>query len=253
MSDFGDNDHYVAAVKAVIVSQNPNQAIIDTSHKIRRHDIGHAAYVIKQIYRSFPTNTVHLIAVDPVQKGFEELVAVRLKNQYFVSHDSGIFSLIHSQPPDHIVQLKRMTSTFLAKDFLAPAACHLANGEDMESLGTIKSELQMRVDRQLKATKREIVGQVIHIDYYGNLITNINRGEFEKILELLGGNPTYAIRFAREQFLKIHQTFNDVESGECFVLFNAYGFLEIGINKGRACDLLGLRMETPVHIEFNPN
>ena len=253
MSDFGEEDHYVAAVKAVILSRNPSQAITDISHKIRRHDIGHAAYVIKQIYQSFPTDTVHLIAVDPVQKGFEELVAIRLNGHYFVSHDSGIFSLIHGQPPDQIVQLERKHSTFLARDFLGPAAAHLANGKDIGSLGERKSELQTRVDRQLKANKREIVGQVIHIDHYGNLVTNINREVFEKILELLGDSPTYRVRFSREQFPRIHQTFNDVESGECFVLFNAYGFLEIGINKGRACDLLGLRMETPVIIEFNPS
>ena len=252
MSDFGEEDHYVGAVKAVILSENPDQMITDISHKIRRHDIGHAAYIIKQIYQSFPANTVHLIAVDPMQKGFEDLIAVRINEHYFVSHDSGIFSLIHSQPPDQIVHLERTSSTFPARDFLAPAAVRLAEGKDFGSLGNLKRELQTKVDRQLKATKREIVGQVVHIDHYGNLVTNINCDEFEKICELLGDDPAYMVRFMREQFTRIHQNFSDVESGECFVLFNAYGFLEIGINKGRACDLLGLRMETPVLIEFNP-
>ncbi len=253
MSDFGEADHYVAAVKAAILSHNPNQNIIDISHQIRRHDIGHAAYVIRQIYNSFPSETVHLIAVDPVQKGFESLVAVQLNNHYFISHDSGIFSLIHSQQPTQIIELERSASTFASRDFLVKATASLANGVSIDSLGKPKQELQTRVDRQLKVTKREIVGQVIHIDHFGNLITNINRLDYDKIVELLGGNPTYRIRFAREQFSHFHQNITQVESGECFVIFNAYGFLEIGINKGRASDLLGLRMEAHVLIEFNPS
>jgi len=252
MSDFGDEDHYVAEVKAAILSQNSVQNIIDISHNIRRHDIGHAAYVIKQVFSSFPAGTVHLIAVDPVQKGFSSLVAVRMNDHYFVSHDSGIFSLIDSQPPDQCVELAREESTFPARDHLSLAAAHLANGESLSSLGTPKTEIQTRVDRQLKVTKRGIVGQVIHIDHYGNLITNISRTDFDGILKLLGGSPIFRIRFAREQLQVIHQNFYDVESGDCFVLFNSYGFLEIGINKGRASDLLGLRMETPVMIDFNP-
>ena len=253
MSDFGEEDHYVAAVKAGILSANPAQSIIDISHNIRRHDIGHAAYIIKQLYASFPPETVHLIAVDPVQRGFDSLVAVKLNDHFFVSHDSGIFSLIDKQRPSQAVKLEQGASTFPARDFLANAATRLANGHSLEELGTPIAELQTRVDRQLKATKREIVGQVIHVDHYGNLVTNINKTDFDTIANLLGGNPSYRIRFLRERFEQFHKKFNDVESGDCFVLFNAYGFLEIGINKGRACELLGLRMETPVLIEFNPN
>lgn len=254
-SDFGESDYYVAAVKAAILSRNPAQAIIDISHKIKRHDIGHAAYVINQVYASFPANTVHLIAVDSVQKGLDSLVAVQLNKHYFVSHDSGIFSLIKPQPstpssPTQGVELSGKQSTFPSRDYLALAAARLANGEPLSSLGTPKEELQTKINRQLKVTKREIVGQVIHVDHYGNLITNIDCKDFDTIVKLLGGNVSYSIQFAREQFSRIHQNFNEVESGECFVLFNASGLLEIGINKGRASDLLSLRMETPVRIEF---
>jgi len=252
MSDFGEEDHYAAAVKAAIFSVNSNQEIIDISHTIKRHDIAHAAYVIKQVYSSFPEDTVHLIAVDPVIRGLNSLVAVRFHNHYFVTHDSGIFSLIDSHPPETGVELARESSTFPARDFLAKAATRLANGENLDSLGTAL-QLYTRTDRQLKATKREIVGQVIRVDHYGNLVTNINRTDFENISTLLGGNPVYRIHFARESFPRVHQNFNEVDDGECFVLFNAYGHLEIGINKGRACDLLGLKLETLVAIEFNPS
>lgn len=253
MSDFGEVDHYVAAVKAAILSENPGQSIIDISHKIRQHDIGHAAYVIKQVYSSFPANTVHLIAVDPVQDECPALVAVRLNDHYFISHDSGIFNLIDSQSPVQSVELPSKQSTFPCRDFLATAAACLAKGKALSELGVPKPELQIKIPSQPKTTKREIIGQVDQVDHYGNLITNINRIDFETITKLLDGNPTYRIRFRQERLTQIHLNFNDVESGECVALFNAYGLLEIGINKGRAADLLGLQIGVPVMIEFNPD
>jgi len=251
MSDFGEEDHYASAVKAAIFSHNPDQKIVDISHAIQRHDIGHAAYVLRQVYSSFAESTVHLIAVDPVVRGLDSLVAIRMNNHYFVTHDSGILNLIDPHSPETGIELARESSTFPARDFLAKAAVQLANGIDLNSLGT-PLKLHTRTDRQLKATKREIVGQIIRVDHYGNLVTNINQTDFENITKLLGGNPAYRIHFARESFSRVHQNFNEVDDGDCFVLFNAYGHLEIGINKGRACDLLGLKLETLVAIEFNP-
>lgn len=251
LSDFGEKDHYVAAVKAAILRKFPSQPILDISHHIRPNDIGHAAYVIRQVFSSFPEGTVHLVAVDPVMRGASDPVAVKLGNHFFVGHDSGIHHLIRPEPVQAAVTLPSADNTFPARDILAPAAAQLANGTPLEELGSPRSELQIRIDRQLKATKKEIVGQVVHIDVYGNLVTNINRRDFDAICKIHGGNPPYTVRFAREQFQRLHTTYSDVEGGECFVLFNAYGLLEIGINKGRACDLMGLRLDTPVIIEFN--
>lgn len=250
LSDFGEKDHYVAAVKAAILAVNPSQQIIDISHQIRRHDIGHAAYVMKQVYNAFPEGTVHLMAIDPILSGSHWPVALKQTGHYFVGHDSGIQHLISSTPPEEIVEIPSKGGTFPARDTLAPAAARLAQGESLASIGKPIAALQVKMDRQLKATKREMVGQVIHIDHYGNLITNINKQDFDAICALHGGNPEYTLRFARELFTQIHQNYRDVEAGDCFVLFNSYGFLEIGINKGRAAELLGLKLDTPVIIEF---
>jgi hypothetical protein len=252
LSDFGEKDHYVAAVKAAILAVQPTQQMVDISHHIHRHDIGHAAYVIRQVYTSFSPGTVHLIAVDPVLAGSEKLVALELNNHFFVGHDSGIYHLIHAEKPISAIELPSSGSTFPARDVLGAAAAKLANGARLDSLGAPIEALNIRMDRQLKATKREMVGQVIHVDHFGNLVTNISQREFDTICKLHRGNPRIWVRFARESFSQLHKSYGEVDDGDCFVLFNAYGFLEIGIKKGRAADLLGLKLDTPIFIEFNP-
>lgn len=249
MSDFGTVDHYVAAVKAVILSEDNKQPLVDISHSIRPFDIAHAAHTIREVYRDFPEGTIHLLAVDSA-RGRSDLVALELHGHYFVGFDCGIFSLVSSELPTAVVSLEATASTFPVRDVLAQACLRLSAGEKLESLGAAKSELVTLYSRQLKVTKREIAGNVISVDHFGNLITNISQKEFETIVKLNGGGARYLIRFGREQFEQVHSYYTDVESGDCFVFFNSSGFLQIGINKGNASQLLGLSVDSPVLIEF---
>ena len=249
MSDFGTRDHYVASVKATIISLNPNQQVIDISHDIRPYDIAHAANVLKKAFRHFPTGSVHLIAVDSVRDK-TKAIAIELDGHYFIGFDCGLFSLISSNKPGKALILSEGDSTFPAKDVLAKAALAIAKGEAFEKLGEQTEQLVELYNRQLKVTKREIAGHVISVDHYGNLITNIAKEEFEKIREINGNGVQYAIRFGRELFTGVHDYFTDVESGDCYVMFNSAGDLQIGINKGNASELLGLGIDAPVIIEF---
>lgn len=249
MSDFGTTDHYVAAVKAAIVSESPSQPITDITHSIRPFDISHAANVLRNVYKDFPGKTVHIVAVDSMREKSRAL-AIEMDGHVFLGFDSGLFSLISGKKPDQIVELENGQSTFPAKDVLAKAALQLANGKALKDVGNTVEGMTELYARQLKVTKREIAGHVIMVDHYGNLITNINREEFEKILEINGTGVRYSIRFGREQFQHIHGYFSEVESGDCFVLFNSSGNLQIGINKGNASELLGLSVDSPVLIEF---
>ena len=251
MSDFGEQDHYVAAVKAAILKLNPNQQILDITHQVRKHDIGHAAFVLRQLYADFPAGTVHIIAVDPVVKGQTDLIAVRLQDQIMLSHNSGIFALLSDSPPTEQVLLEKSQSKFMAKDILAPTAEKLASGIPLNAVGEPIDDLYRLVNVQARATKREIVGQVMHIDDYGNLITNVKELDFDAILKLHGDTGRYTIRFGHEQFPQLHEAYSSVEGGECFVFFNSSGWLELGQNHGRACDMLGLKIGSPVVIEFN--
>ena len=252
ISDFGTVDHYVAAVKAAIVSEVPNQSVIDISHDIRPFDISHAANVLRNVYKDFPVETVHLVAVDAMRSR-SRAIAVEIEDHVFVGFDSGLFSLLSDKPVSEVAVLKDMQSTFPAKDILAKAALDLANGKSLKDVGEMTGELTELYGRQLKVTKREIAGNVISVDHYGNLITNIAKAEFEKILEINGASVRYQIRFGRETFETIHSFFSDVESGDCYLLFNSSGHLQIGINKGKASELLGMSVDSPVLIEFTTN
>lgn len=250
LSDFGTADHYVAAVKAAIISKSPQQLITDISHDIRPFDIAHAAHVLKQVYLDFPEKTVHLVAVDSMRNESKAL-AIELDGHFFVGFDSGLFSLISSNKPSQICYLETVETTFPAKHVLADAALALAKGKRIKEVGTPGESMVELFSRQLKVTKREIAGNVVSVDHYGNLITNITKEEFDTIRKINGVRVKYVIRFGRESFTEVNQFFTDVESGDCFVLFNSSGDLQIGINKGNASELLGLSVDAPVIIEFS--
>lgn len=250
MSDFGTSDHYVAAVKAAIVSKAPQQMITDISHEIRPYDISHAANVLRHVYRDFPEKTIHLVAVDAMREK-SKAIAIELDGHFFVGFDSGLFSLISANRPSEVYALENGQSTFPAKDVLAKTVMELANGKSLSQVGSKIEAISELYSRQLKVTKREIAGNVISVDHYGNLITNIGQEEFNKIIEINGAGVSYTIRFGREAFGGLHQYFTDVESGDCFILFNSSGDLQIGINKGNASELLGLGVDAPVNIEFS--
>lgn len=249
MSDFGNTDHYVAAVKAKILSVNPGLRVIDITHQIEHFNIPHAAFVLKSVYKDFPKGTVHLIGVDSVNVKEEEYLAVKLDEHYFLGVNNGLLSLISDSEPAAVIRINlpaNHKTTFPAKDVFAAAAARLASGASVYDLGTPTSNFRRMLPKQVKATKKQMSGNVIRVDHYGNLITNLERELFYS----LRGTANYHIAFARERVYKLIDNYNQVEPGDCFALFNADGFLEIGINNGNASELLGLEYDSPVSVYF---
>lgn len=252
MSDFGLKDHYVAAVKAKILSINPGLQVLDISHHIDPFNISHGSHVLKQVYADFPSGTVHLVAVHSTANAKERFAAMKLNDHFFVGADNGLLGLISDKNPAAVVELneeKKISSTFPARDILAKAAAQLASGMDIQSLGKNMLDFTRLLPRMPKATKGEMAGQVIHIDHYGNLVTNIDKATFE----MLWNKRKFEILFAREKITRIHSNYHAVDHGECFVVFNSAGLLEIGISHGSARQLLGMRFESPVMIKFLDN
>lgn len=250
LTDSGESDHYIAAIKAKIASANPNVRIIDISHSIRMFDIGHGAFVLRSVFRDFPKGTVHLAGVDATGNRGEVPVIVALEGHFFVGPDNGLFSLISDQQPKgiwHISLGDPTLTTFPEKEIFAETAARLAGGEDPTSLGKPAGGLKRLIDRQVKATKKQITGHIIRVDHFGNLITNIPRHAFE----ILSKGKAYTIQFGGEKFRRIHAHYNQAEQGECFLVFNNLGFLEIGIYKGNAAELLGLSYDSLVNITFD--
>ena len=247
LTDSGNSDHYVAAIKAKILSTNPGLNIVDITHNIGSCDVGHAAFVLRSVFREFPKGTVHLVAVNSIGTKGDLPIAIQLEDHFFVSVDNGLLSLISEKNYLHAVQLgPPISSTFPERDIFAPAAARLASGVSITDLGKPLPAIKRMIDRQVKATKKQISGQVVRVDSAGNLITNIPKEAFD----ILSKEKPYTIQFGGEKFRRIHGSYNQAEEGECFILFNSLGLLEIGIYKGNASELLGLTYDSMVNISF---
>lgn len=247
-SDFGDKDYYVPAVKAKMLSINPQLIIVDITHKVENYDVAHAAFVLKSIYNEFPKGTVHLVAMNATSNMTEGYVGIKLNEHIFIGPNNGILSLLSDEEPGIIVKLGDIhvkESTFPTKDILAPVAAKVATGASIHDFGGPLSSIKKMIPRNFKATKKQITGHVIRVDNYGNLITNITKEVFNTL------NPgKFNIEFGREILTKLNTNYDQVESGDCFAFFNSLGFLEIGINYGHGAELLGLRYDSPVFINF---
>ncbi len=248
-SDFGESDHYVGGLKASILSINPQLTVVDISHKIQNFDLAHGAFVLRAAIKSFPIGSIHIIAVDSIGNTGDKQLAVHLAGHFFLLTDNGLLGLISEEEPDAVVELtweQSEISSFPARDILGPAAARLANGEDISALGTVKEDFKKMMGRHLRANKEQILGHVIRVDHYGNLITNIDEEVFYKLSE----GKRFRVVIGREQFKRIHPAISETGSGDCYIIFNSLGLLEVGINKGHASELLGLRFDSPIKIIF---
>lgn len=250
LTDSGESDHYVAAIKAKILSVNPGLKIVDISHQVKPSDVAHAAYILKSVFRDFPKGTVHLVGVDSTGQRDDAAIALQLEDHFFVGTDNGLFGLISDKAHQFLAELntiQTIQTTFPEKDIFAPAAAKLASGVGMADIGRPMGTFKKMIDRQVKATKKIIAGHVIRVDNFGNLITNIPKEAFD----VLSNGKTYTVQFGGEKFRRILTQYNQADEGECFLLFNSLGLLEIGIYKGNASELLGLSYDSMVNITFD--
>ena len=250
ISDFGMSDHYVSAVKAKILSINPGLRIFDISHDIESFNIAHAAYVLRSVFRDFPKGTVHLISVNSHGEKSNRYLIYKVEDHFFVGPDNGMFNLICEDEPNMVAELlnnEADQTSFPARNILAKAAAMLASGSVMNDVGTYTKDYVRKIDRKFRATKKQISGNVIRVDHYGNLITNIEK----EVFNILRKDRQYLIRFGREKAERINHSYNELDDGDCTVIFNDLGLLEIGINKGNASKLLGLKYDSPVSIVFD--
>ena len=246
-SDLGMRDAYVAIVKARILTLNPNQIIIDISHDVKAANLADGAFILGSSFAAFPKGTVHLVAIDSIGRPGNKYIATEIDGHYFIGADNGLFSLISNNLPSGIVELEKPDNdNFPARDVFADAAVKLSSGTDINDLGEPLDEMHRLLGRQVKATRKEIAGHVIKVDHFGNLITSIPKVDFD----ILSKDKNYTIGFGRETCNSVNTSSNEVEAGDCYVLFNFLGLMEIGIRNGNASSLLGLDFDSPVWIKF---
>ena len=221
-SDFGESDHYVGALKGALLSANPTQVIVDISHQIASFDLAHGAFVLRSAYPTFPDGTIHLVAVDSAGNQQSRHLAVRLKDHLFLMADHGLLGLISDEEPEMVVELPAegvTSTTFPSLEVLVPAAIQLANGTSLEKLGTPVEAYHKMVGRHMRVNKTEIIGHVVRVDHYGNLITNIVKEEFCRLHQ----DNKFTILIGREKFRRLNSSIDETGSGDCFILFNHLG------------------------------
>lgn len=246
LSDFGYRDHYVAAVKARVLQLAPAQPVLDISHAIEPFNIAHALHVLNAVFRDFPAGTVHLLGVNDYGGAQGRWHAVLFEDHYFVAADNGLLTLLTDGRPAEVVRLPASATPSPTRDILAPAAVHLAQGHSLLDLGPATTELYQLLNRQLRIQDHRITGHVVHVDHYGNLITNITR----TAIEAVGHGRPCTVHFARETVREIAPHFQATDPGEAVCIYNSQDVLCIGINQGHAAELLGLHFDSQVDVRF---
>ena len=250
-TDFGVQDHYVGVLKAVILSIAPEMRMIDISHEIPPQDIMAGAWVVRNSAMLFPPNSVHLVVVDPGVGTSRKPIAMQIEDQFFVGPDNGIFSLIADQYKHHAVELTNSnfwrpnpSKTFHGRDIFAPVAAHLANGTDIHKLGKPLESLETYRWAVPISDKDGVQGWIVHIDRFGNLVTNIP----EEMIDETGEGANIKIYVGNTILDRLVETFGDVTEGEPAAYIGSSGMLEIAINKGDAHEMLGVEKGAQISI-----
>ncbi|WP_459211611.1 SAM hydrolase/SAM-dependent halogenase family protein [Aquimarina rhabdastrellae] len=268
-TDFGTKDHFAAAVKGAIYCELPDARVVDISHEVSPFHITEAAYIIQNAYKSFPKGSIHIIGIDSELHPENEHIAVALDGHYFVCANNGLMSLIASEyKPEKIVEINlpgSVKTNFPVLDVFVTVACHIARGGTLEIIGkqipTIKTI--KGITPIVNLGNKQIVGSIIYIDNYGNLITNITRSLFDEIRQ----DRPFKITARTAVFDAIYDSYSGAinfdiekskreEDGKKIAVFNSSGYLELAIYKsnpktvGGASSLFGLRYRDTVSINF---
>jgi len=244
LTDFGISDHYVACMKGVVLNIAPTAYLIDVTHQIERHDVVHAAVVLRQVFEHFPRGTVHIVVVDPGVGTTRRLLALQYSGQFILAPDNGVVTLVHRDLP--LIEIRsienrdlfrrHVSSTFHGRDILAPIAGFLAAGGSISSVGPVVTQLEMlNLPRPIVLPDGGIEGQVIYRDTFGNLISNITVDEAKSCMLR---RPQAEVYVGPLRIGPIRRTYADVGQGEILALLSSAGTLEIAINQDSAATRL---------------
>jgi S-adenosylmethionine hydrolase len=237
LTDFGTSDGYVGEVKGVLVSGAAGAMVVDISHEVRAQDVEGARLAVARYWRRFPKGTVHLVVVDPGVGSARAAIAVASDGRFLVGPDNGVLSPALLALDARVVELPlpaHASNTFHGRDVFAPAAAALAAGARLEELGApFDSPMIRRTPEARRLGDGRVLGEVISVDRFGNLITNI--------VAMNGGRVDIASRS-----LEVRRAYSDVSAGELTALVGSLGFVEVAIRDGSAATSLAVGRGAPV-------
>lgn len=268
-TDFGLKDHFVGALKGSIYKELAAVNIVDISHGIRPFNIQECAYLLENSYKSFPEGTIHIVGVDSEPTKENQHIAVLLDGHYFITANNGVIGLITSEiKPEKVFEINIPNpshGSFPVMDVFAQVACHIARGGTLEVVGKPFNDLKDLTGFSPSVTDSDnkIIGSVIYIDNYGNVVTNIQK----KFFEAYRKGRDFELNARTTKIKQIHNTYSDIinfelekgkrkGAGDALALFNSSEYIELAIYKsdlntvGGASTLLGLGYRDTITINF---
>ncbi|NLX07443.1 MAG: SAM-dependent chlorinase/fluorinase [Phycisphaerae bacterium] len=253
-SDFGLADYHVGAIKGIILQIVPDVRLVDITHEIAPHDVLGGALVLREAWRAFAPGTIHVAIVDPGVGSQRKIILAQYGRQYLLVPDNGLITLIHQiSPPERLFVVANealfcqpVSPTFHGRDVFAPVAAHLARGLKPEQIGpetNLVNLLELPVEHLQDGNK--LVGRVIHVDRFGNLVTDLSADELRRFVRK---DHVPEVRVANRSMGPIRVTFADVPAGEPVAYIGSAGFLEVAFNQKRADHELSAGKGTAVEV-----
>ncbi len=250
-TDFGSSDHFVAAMKAIVLGIAPKVRIVDITHEVTPFEVVEGAYTLAQAYSYFPKKTIHVVVVDPGVGSARRPILAEMAGQFFVAPDNGVLSMVFSREKPkvrHITNQKFMlhpvSRTFHGRDIFSPVAAHLAMGVPPAKFGKlIEDHLRLSLEKPNRTGKRTWTGTVLKVDRFGNLITNLHIDEFPQIT----ARP-FDLNVGLEKINRLALTFTECNPGEAFAIVGSSGYIEVATNQGSAAKALGCGAGSPVEL-----
>ena len=269
-TDFGIKDHYVGSVKGALFNELENVNIVDISHNISPFNIVEAAYIVENSYKNFPEGSIHIIGVDSEKTIEQSHLVIKLDNHFFICANNGIMSLLASKiNPEKIIEINihnDKVTTFSVIDVFVKIAAHIYRGGSIDLVGNQVFKLKelYNLNPILNEKSNEISGNVIYVDNYDNVVTNISKKTFIEF----GKSRSFEINARNYIFKEIVSSYgnairfdikkeNRKEIGKKIALFNKSNYLELSIYKsnpetfGGAASLFGLNYRDVITIKFN--
>jgi S-adenosylmethionine hydrolase len=243
-SDLGTRDFYLAALKGALLTNGVTATIIDITHGIKPFDIKEAAYTVRNVYNRFPKGTIHIVHVNSGEGNNKLLVAV-YEGHYFITFDNGFLSLAFEKTPHQTYQVNDElleNNTLLFEDAIGKVVNLLLKEFSPEDFAHLAVETINYRLLQPITSPGSIRGTVIYIDRFGNAVVNITRAMFNQFI----GDKRFSVLANVGSTKIICQNYSEVDEGDMVCIFNGAGYLEIAINKGKAENLLGLKIDSPV-------
>jgi S-adenosylmethionine hydrolase len=254
-TDFGSNDHFVGAMKGVILDIVPDAQIVDICHAVQAFDVLDGALTVSQAYSYFPNRTVHVVVVDPGVGTARRPIVASCDKYHFVAPDNGVLSLVYAREPRmhvrHITSehyfLQPVSNTFHARDIFSPVAAYLAKEVDSLKFGEeIEDYVRFSAPKPKAVDGNRLRGVVLKVDRFGNLITNITPQDAPMIF---GADPkAFKIVVGSREVTELHNAYAEAAPGEVFGILGSMGFLEIAANRGAAAQLTGAGKGSDVSI-----